>query len=164
MFAHEIMTRDVITINDDATMQDAIRRLAEYHISGLPVVDATKRLVGVITEADVLAHPAVNPDTTSVRAIMTQPVITVTAMTTTDDVREEIIRRRIKRVFVVNGPYIIGVISREDLVRVLASRWTCDVCGAIHLGPMPEICDACGAAGYHISRQTETRLELFVRQ
>ena len=163
MYAHEIMTRDVITIFDDVSMQDVIRRLAEYRVSGLPVVNQQKRLVGMVTEADVLAHPNDNPDTTKVAAIMTRHVITVTAKTTTDEVAQLITSHRIKRVPVVDGPYIVGIISREDLVRVLASRWTCGVCGAIHLGTMPEVCDACGAPGHNFGRQLDPRPEISPR-
>lgn len=163
MYAHEIMTRDVITIYEHASMQDVIRRLAEYHISGLPVVNGQKQLVGIVTEADVLSHPQVNPDTTPVTAIMTRRVISVTAMTTTDEVAQLITSHRIKRVPVVDGPYLIGIVSREDLVRVLASRWTCGICGAIHLGPMPAVCDACGAPGHSFDRQLDPRIEITPR-
>ncbi len=164
MFAKEVMTRDVISIHDDATVRDVIRRLAEYRVSGMPVLDRHDRLVGIVTEADVLRHKGENGDESArVTEIMTRHVISVTDDATTDQIAQLITNHRIKRVPVVDGPYVIGIVSRGDLVRVLASRWTCGVCGAIHLGSMPQECDACGAPGHIFGRQIDPRTEISAR-
>jgi CBS-domain-containing membrane protein len=158
MFASEIMTRDVIGISDAASVRDAIRRLAEYRISGMPVVDRQQRLVGIVTEADVLGFHG--DETTAVTEIMTRHVIAVSGNTPTDQIAQLLTSHRIKRVPVVAEERVVGIVSRGDLVRVLASRWTCGVCGAIHLGAMPQECDACGAPGTIFGRQLDPRPEI----
>jgi CBS domain-containing protein len=161
MLAKEVMTRDVISIHDDATVRDVIRRLAEYRVSGMPVLDRNERLVGIVTEADVLSHQG--DEGANVGEIMTRRVISVTDDATTDQIAQLITSHRIKRVPVVDGPYVAGIVSRGDLVRVLASRWTCGVCGAIHLGSMPQECDACGAPGHIFGREIDPRTEISAR-
>ena len=54
MTAAEVMTRDVTTIRPDKTVADAARTMLRFGISGLPVVDAAGRLVGIVTEGDFL--------------------------------------------------------------------------------------------------------------
>jgi CBS domain-containing protein len=158
MLARDIMTRDVIFIHDDASAQDVIRRLAEYQISGMPVLNRQKRLVGIVTEADVIGRSGDH-----ISDIMTRRVITVAAETPVDRIAQIITSNRIKRVIVVEGPQVIGVVSRADIVRMMASRWTCGVCGAIHLGAQPEVCDACGAPGHIFGRQLDSRPEITSR-
>src|SRR5579885_2813446 len=54
MQAHEIMTPDVITITPNASLQDAARKLSDYNISGMPVVDRDNQVIGMVTEADII--------------------------------------------------------------------------------------------------------------
>ncbi len=158
MLAQDIMTRDVIWIADDASVQDAIRTLAEYQISGMPVLDRQRRLVGIITEADVLAHSG-----QYVAQIMTRRVITVTETTPVDHVAQILTSSRIKRVPVMCGTRVAGIVSRADIVRMMASRWACGVCGAIHLGSMPVECDACGAPSHAFGRELDPHPEISTR-
>ena len=60
MRASDIMTRQVITIDADSTVADAAKRMLEKHISGMPVVDAEGRVVGIISEGDLLRRSEVN--------------------------------------------------------------------------------------------------------
>lgn len=156
--AKDVMTRDIISIAEDASVQDVVRRLAEYQISGMPVLNRQKRLVGIVTEADVLGRSGVR-----VTEIMTHRVITVTETTPVDQIAQILTSNRIKRVIVANGTTVLGVVSRADIVRMMASRWTCGVCGAIHLGAQPEVCDACGAPGHIFGRQLDPRPEISSR-
>ena len=55
MRAHQIMTRPVITVTPDTTIVEAAKIMLEHHISGLPVVDATGKLTGIVSEDDF--HP-----------------------------------------------------------------------------------------------------------
>ena len=54
MRAHEIMSRHIITISADASVATAIRIMLSHHISGLPVIDAEGKLIGIISESDFL--------------------------------------------------------------------------------------------------------------
>ncbi len=158
MLANDIMTRDVITILEDASVDDAIRRLAEYQISGLPVVNRRGMLCGIVTEADVLARSG-----DLVGEIMTRHVITVSQETEVNLIAQLLTGNRIKRVPVVANGLVIGVVSRADIVRAMASRWVCGTCGAIHLGMMPSACEVCGVPGQRFSREFPPRMEITSR-
>ena len=54
MRAHQIMTRSVITIAPDATILEAAKTMLQHHVSGLPVVDAAGKLVGIVSEGDFI--------------------------------------------------------------------------------------------------------------
>jgi CBS domain-containing protein len=54
MRAHQIMTRDVITATPDTSIVEAATMMLQHHVSGLPVVDADKKLVGIVSEGDFL--------------------------------------------------------------------------------------------------------------
>jgi CBS domain-containing protein/ribosomal protein S27AE len=141
MKAREIMTREVIVIIDDASVEDAARLLARNRISGLPVVNDGGSLVGLVTEHDLIAKQG-----RTVADIMTRGVISVSADTEVEQVQHLLTNQRIRRVPVVDGGKVVGVVSRSDLVRQIAMRWVCGVCGEIirALEP-PETCPRCGA-------------------
>lgn len=158
MLARDLMTRDVIFVRADAATHDVIRILAEYGVSGLPVLNDDHELVGIVTEADVLGRAG-----TAVTDIMTRRVITASETTPTDQIAQLITGNRIKRVPIVRDGQVLGIVSRADLVRELASRWICGTCGAIHLGQLPQECDACGAPGTIFGRQIDPRTEISAR-
>ncbi|MBX0326255.1 CBS domain-containing protein [Oscillochloris sp. ZM17-4] len=141
MKAREIMTRSVISILEDATVEDAARLLARNRISGLPVVNAEGALVGLITEHDLIAKQG-----HTVANMMSRGVISVSADTDVDQVQHLLTNQRIRRVPVVEHGKVVGIVSRSDLVRQIAMRWVCGVCGEIvrSLEP-PETCPRCGA-------------------
>jgi CBS domain-containing protein/ribosomal protein S27AE len=141
MKAREIMTRSVISILEDATVEDAARLLARNRISGLPVVNAEGALVGLITEHDLIAKHG-----RTVSDLMSRGVISVSADTDVDQVQHLLTNQRIRRVPVVEHGKVVGILSRSDLVRQIAMRWVCGVCGEIvrSLEP-PAMCPRCGA-------------------
>jgi predicted transcriptional regulator len=137
----DAMTSEVITIKEDQTKQQAARLLSEHHVSGLPVVNDDNMLVGVVTEYDVISREG-----RLVRDIMTRGVISVTADTNLEEVSNILIHERIKRLFVLDQGKLIGVVSRADLVREVATRWVCPTCGEImHSQLPPERCSHCDA-------------------
>jgi CBS domain-containing protein/ribosomal protein S27AE len=141
MKASEIMTRDVIVILDEATVEDAARALARNRISGVPVVNDAGALVGLVTEHDLIAKAG-----RVVADIMTRGVISVTPDTEVEQVQHLLTNQRIRRVPVVDNNRVVGIVSRSDLVRQIAMRWVCGVCGEIVRGmEPPEQCPRCGA-------------------
>jgi CBS-domain-containing membrane protein len=142
MKASEIMTRDVICILDSAMVEDAARLLARHRISGLPVVNEQGMLVGLVTEHDLIAKSG-----RLVTDIMSRSVISVTADTEVEQVQHLLTNQRIRRVPIVQDGKVVGVVSRSDLVRQIAMRWVCNVCGEIVRGGLdaPESCPRCGA-------------------
>ncbi len=141
MKAREIMTRDVISILDEATVEDAARFLARNRISGLPVVNADGMLMGLVTEHDLIAKQG-----RQVTDIMSRSVITVSPDTEVEEVQHLLTNQRIRRVPVIEDGKVVGIVSRSDLVRQIAMRWVCGVCGEIvrALDP-PAHCPRCGA-------------------
>jgi CBS-domain-containing membrane protein len=142
MKAREIMTRDVISILDEATVEDAARLLARNRISGMPVVNAAGLLMGLVTEHDLIAKQG-----RSVSEIMSRGVITIGPDTEVEQVQHLLTNQRIRRVPVVEDGRVIGIVSRSDLVRQIAMRWVCNVCGEIVRAMEPPAnCPRCGAA------------------
>ncbi|NTW02660.1 MAG: CBS domain-containing protein [Oscillochloris sp.] len=141
MKAHEIMTRNVICIRDDATVEEAARLLARNRISGLPVVNPTGALVGLITEHDLIAKRG-----RMVAELMSRAIISVSADTDVEQVQHLLTNQRIRRVPVLEHGRVIGIVSRSDLVRQIAMRWVCAVCGEIVRSlEHPATCPCCGA-------------------
>jgi CBS domain-containing protein len=146
MKVRDIMTRDVVTVREDAPVREVAQLLDQRHISGLPVCDADGHMVGVISEFDLIAKP----DAHSAGEAMTRDVISVMEDTSVDEVRYLLVQRRIKRVPVLRGQKLVGIVSRADLVHEIAQTWVCEVCGDHERGTTPpERCPRCGApSGY----------------
>lgn len=161
MQARDIMTHEVITITPEVSLRDAARVLADYHISGMPVVDSgsdgEQRMVGIVTQADIIGKEG-----ETVRDIMTQRVVSVQETTPVDEIALILTSNRYKRMPVLREERIVGVVSRADIVRMIASRWICPKCGAIQHGRMPDECYACGDTG-HFEREVAPRMEISSR-
>jgi CBS domain-containing protein len=143
MKAAEIMTRDVLTVNMDSTVLEAARTLLRRHVSGLPVVDENGKLVGVLTEGDLLrraetgtqrhrsrwlelllgpGRAAADYTTTHARKIgevMTDQVISIAPETLLVEAVELMERHKIKRLPVVANGKLVGIVSRADFLRAL---------------------------------------------
>ena len=137
----EIMTRDVISVTEDASVREVARLLDGHRISGLPVCDGQGHMVGLISEFDLIAKP----EARSAGEAMTRDVISVMEDTSVDQVRYLLVQRRIKRVPVLRGQKLVGIVSRADLVREIALTWVCQVCGDTERGKDPPgECPKCG--------------------
>jgi CBS domain-containing protein len=148
MRALDVMTTDVITVDPDMTVQALATLLAERGISGAPVIDAGGRLVGVISEGDLLhraeigtarrhrvrrrswwldhfasdlARDYVKSHGRTVKDIMTRDVVTVTEDTELADVATLLEARRVKRVPVMRDGKVVGIISRANIVRAVGA-------------------------------------------
>ncbi len=159
MHARDIMTHEVISISPQASLQDAARLLSDYHISGAPVLDDERRMVGIVTQADIIGKAG-----ETVADIMTSRVVSVSEMASVDEVAQILTSNRFKRVPVLRGERVVGVVSRADVVRMIASRWVCQVCGAIQHGRTPEECYACGGDSKAFERELEPRMEITARE
>ncbi len=144
MKAVDIMTAPVHSIAADATVAHAVRVMLQKHISGLPVVDATGDLVGMVTEGDflrrselgterrrprwleILIGPAqqagdyVQSHAGRVDELMTRDLVTVTEETPLDKVVRLMEKHRIKRLPVVRNGKPVGIISRANLLHAFA--------------------------------------------
>lgn len=145
MKAQDVMTRDVISIGPDATVLQAARLMLQHHISGLPVLDDNDNLVGVLSEGDFLRRRETKTERqrsrwlefimgpgriaaeyshshgNKVSEVMTTDVQTVEQDAALEDIVEVMERRRIKRVPVVCGGQMVGIITRSNLMRAMVS-------------------------------------------
>ena len=144
MKARDVMTRHVITIAPDASVLEALRLMLQYNISGLPVVDCSGSVLGIVTEGDFLrraeigterkrprwleflfgsgplARDYVRSHARRVHEVMTHDVETVTEEAQLGDIVTLMEKYRIKRVPVVRDGRVVGIVSRANLLRALA--------------------------------------------
>ena len=124
----DAMTKGPVTVRASAMLQEAAELMDGYHVHGLPVVDATGAVVGVLSQTDLLRarvveHLWTNLRGLAVRHVMTAPAITIGMHASLDDAAMLMEEKRVHRLVVVdrNGLSPVGVISVSDLVRVMAS-------------------------------------------
>jgi len=122
--AADIMTCPVITIGPDALLIDAIELLLCHGVSGLPVVNATGELVGMITEHDIMNF-ALSGDAadTRVQEAMTTQLTIVAPDAEMAMAINHMISRRLRRVPVVEEGRVVGIISRRDVLRAMLSMY-----------------------------------------
>ncbi|MCH8848583.1 MAG: CBS domain-containing protein [Chloroflexi bacterium] len=118
MKVRDLMWTHVITAESGSLASHAGIRMTVGKISGLPVVDSEKSLIGIVTEFDLVRALRADTDlaATSVDELMTRDVITVEADTPVDEVMAILERERILRVPVVSDGNLIGVVSRSDIL------------------------------------------------
>jgi CBS domain-containing protein len=118
--AKEIMTPRVISVREDEDIYEAIRMLAANEITGLPVVDADEKLVGVITEKDVLALLYTMQDKPgTVREFMTPNVVCFDQENDLFDVAEALRTSSFRRVPILDHGRLVGIISRRDIIKYM---------------------------------------------
>jgi len=134
MLVREVMSRPAVTVNDGATVKAAIALLEEHEISALPVIDSSGRLIGVVSEADVIREMVVPdqrvheipvrltaaPLRVVVADIMSNHPVTVSADTDLAVAAELMTSSAIKSLPVLDHGRLVGVVSRRDVIRVLA--------------------------------------------
>ncbi len=130
MTVAELMERDVKMVRSDASVAEAVIALADAHISGMPVVDGTGKVIGVVSTTDVLTAEAETNDelarkavweSTAVKEIMTPRPFTVAPDEDAREAARQMLYGDVHRLFVAEGDRIIGVISTTDIVRAVAT-------------------------------------------
>ena len=115
MNAKEIMTRDIITVSPSMKIKDLAMTLIKNQISGAPVAGKDGKILGVVSEADIISKKGKD-----VRAIMSKKVISVSEDATVEEVAQLMTTHAIKRLPVMNGAAIVGIVSRADIVSAIA--------------------------------------------
>lgn len=131
MRVRDIMTRPVFTIRPTDPVEGAAALLADRGITALPVVDERNRLVGMVSEGDLLRDRVPEDPTAHLRAVskrvthrphivaevMTRDVVTAWPTEDVADVAQTMLERDVRSVPVLDGGQVIGIISRRDLLR-----------------------------------------------
>ncbi len=116
MVAKNIMTKDVVTVSPAITVKNLAKILIENQISGAPVVDKNGKILGVVSEADIVAKKG-----KQVRAIMSKKVLTVSEETAVEEIASLMTTHKVKRLPVMRGDKLVGIVSRADIVGAIAS-------------------------------------------
>ncbi len=115
--AQDIMTEDVVTVGSNAVVQEAMDILLEKQISGLPVVDAQGKLVGIVTEFALLAIAYdENIRQEKILKHMSTELITVSPEDSIRKVADLCIIHRVRRIPVVQDGRLLGLIARRDVL------------------------------------------------
>src|SRR6185437_11553161 len=144
MRAYQIMTRQVLTVCPDTAIVDAANTMLKQHISGLPVINAMGKLVGIVSEGDFIrraeigtqrrrarwlkfllgagraASDFVHEQGRKVGEIMTPDPCTVSEDTLLEDIVTTMERNSIKRLPVMRGDQIVGIVTRANLLQAVA--------------------------------------------
>jgi CBS domain-containing protein len=145
MRAHQIMTRPVITVAPETPIVEAANTMLQRHISGLPVVDKAGQLVGIISEGDFIrrseigtqrrrgrflkfilgsgkeATDFVREHGRKVAEIMTSDPLTINEDTDLEKIVEMMEKNNVKRLPVMRGHKLVGIVSRSNLLQAVAS-------------------------------------------
>lgn len=138
-----LMVGDVVTARCDTPFKEVVRLLEEHRISGLPVIDANRKVVGVVSESDLVLRQARESGTAGVLArcrrllggrarradarsrgrtaggVMSTPVVTARADATVSETARLMTERRVKRLPVVDEDgTLLGIVTRRDLLQV----------------------------------------------
>jgi CBS domain-containing protein len=144
MRAHQIMTQKVITVGADTSIVEAVNTMLKHHISGLPVVDAAGKLVGIISEGDFIRRAEIGTQrkrgrwltflvgTDQIAAdfahehgrkvgeIMTADPLTVTEDTPLEQIVQIMQSDNVKHLPVVRGNRLVGIVTRSDFLLAVA--------------------------------------------
>ena len=115
MTAKDIMTKDIITVSPTMSVKALAMALIKNQISGAPVAGKDGKIVGVVSEADIVAKKGKD-----VRSIMSKKVISVAENTPVEQIAQLMTTHAIKRLPVMNGESIVGIVSRADIVSAIA--------------------------------------------
>jgi len=145
MKAADVMVRDVITVKPDDKVADAVELLSTHDISALPVVDHNRRIVGILSEADLIQREEIGTQNQHqrwleailpasklakefakshgqrVEEVMTTRVVAASENTSLSEIAKLLEKHRIKRIPIVEEGVLVGIVSRSNLIQALAS-------------------------------------------
>jgi CBS-domain-containing membrane protein len=111
--ARDIMTKDVVRLSPDTPVEEAGEILTQYRIHGAPVVDATEQLVGMISLVDLVGRTG-----RRVKDIMSAEPLSASVDTPVDEVASIMLEQMVRRVPIVEGGRVVGIVSASDVIGV----------------------------------------------
>ena len=122
MFVKDVMTKQVVAINQNATVLDACNKYRDFKVGCLVVTDDEGNCVGIATERDIIERTMChhrNPEQTKVREIMSSKIITVQALDTLEKASKIMNENNIKKLPVILNEELVGIITVTDISRKL---------------------------------------------
>ncbi|MFN3698457.1 MAG: HPP family protein [Pseudobdellovibrio sp.] len=118
---NKLFTKDVVYINENASLMDANDIMNNHNFRHLPVVNNENYLVGILSKSDFSALKYVDTRFTgfNVKMVMSSPVKTVSKFTTVSDVAKIFIEQKLNCVVVAGDDELIGIVTSEDLIKLL---------------------------------------------
>lgn len=154
MKARDVMTKSVVTVRPETTVREIARRLIERNVSAVPVVDVEERVVGIVSEGDLMRRPEseterhpswwlhlfagaeewaqqyVKSHGLTAADVMTRGVITASEETSMEEIATLLEKHRVKRVPIVRDGRLVGLVSRANLLHGL-------IAGTLGVSPTP---------------------------
>ena len=125
--AKDIMSRNLITVKKNTSVFEAVQTLVEHQITGLPVVESGWVLEGIVTEKDFLRLiNEATADEKTVAQVMTTQVISFQEEDSVEDICTSLIKNNFRRVPILKGNKLVGIISRRDVIKFILGQWNKD--------------------------------------
>ncbi|HLN83533.1 MAG: CBS domain-containing protein [Betaproteobacteria bacterium] len=115
MLARDIMTRDVITVMPTMTIKQLANALIKNQVSGAPVAGKKGKIIGIVSEADIVAKKGKD-----VKSIMSKKIVSIDEETPVEEIAQLMMTHHVKRVPVMHGDQLVGIVSRADIVSAIA--------------------------------------------
>ena len=118
--ARDVMTRDVLTVSEDTPIYVAMQLLLADQVTGLPVVDSDRRLVGIVTEKDMLTLLNNNRiDHVTVGHLMTKDVVSFAENDDLSEINKCLKEKSFRRVPILADGKLVGIVSRTDIMKAI---------------------------------------------
>jgi CBS domain-containing protein len=125
----EVMTRDVRACEPNATVAEAAKVMAQEDVGPIPIVE-DGRLVGIVTDRDIVVRVVAegrDPKTTTVNEIASTELVTVSPEDNLDEALKLLAERQIRRLPVVEGDRLVGIVAQADIARLGKDKTTGEV-------------------------------------
>ena len=120
--AKDVMTKEVVTIEPDTLLAEAIDRLVSNKISGMPVCDKEGHIIGMISEKDLLNYIfSGNINNTTVKEAMSTQIISFPPDADLDKIALVMSEKQIRRVPILDDGKLVGIVSRRSMLRIVLS-------------------------------------------
>jgi len=125
----EVMTRDVRACEPNATVADAAKMMAQEDVGPVPIVK-DGRLVGIVTDRDIVVRVVAegrDPNATTVKEIASTELVTVSPDDDLDEALHLLAERQVRRLPVVEGDRLVGIVAQADIARLGKDKKTGEV-------------------------------------
>ena len=138
MTARDVMTPDAQCIGENDTVLDAAKRLAELNVGAMPICGEDARLKGMLTDRDIVVKVlalGMDPSSTKAGALGEGKPVTIGADDSIDEALRTMSEHKVRRLPVIDGHDLVGIVSQADLARELDEEKVGDLVEAISAAP-----------------------------